>query len=181
MIDLQILENNPNSLFEIFISGSTETDRFLIKKNQKNIYQFIDKLKKIGNIYNEDDVYFIKYFYRKLFEKNFDSIFISGLGIGIVPLICQNTTSIIDVVEVDKQIIDFVSGLNHLQSNVNIINGDINYFTPIRQYDVILFDHWDRGASEKEKDNLTATFREYLNPDGILTFPIIEQFKNTYW
>lgn len=179
MIDLQLLENNPNSLFEIFISGSIETDRFLIKKNQKNIYQFIDKSKKIGNIYNEDDVYFIKYFYRKLFEMNFDSILISGLGIGIVPLICQNTTSVIDVVEVDKEIIDFVSGLNHLQNNVNIINGDINYFTPTRQYDIILFDHWGQSASQKEKDNLTTTFGEFSNPNGILTFPIIEQFKNT--
>jgi spermidine synthase len=179
VIDLQLLENNPNSLFEIFISGSIETNRFLITRNQKNIYQFIDKSKNIGNIYNEDNLHYMKYFYRKLFEMNFDSILISGLGVGIVPLICQNTTNIIDVVEVDKEIIDFVSGFNHLQSNVNIINGDINYFTPTRQYDIILFDHWGKGASQIEKNNLTTTFQGFLNPNGILTFPIIEQFKNT--
>jgi hypothetical protein len=155
VIDLQLLENNPNSLFEIFISGSIETNRFLITRNRKNRYQFIDKSKNIGNIYNEDNIDFIKYFYRKLFDFNFNSILISGLGIGIVPLICQNTTNIIDVVEVDEEIIDFVSGFNHLQSNVNIINGDINYFTPTKQYDIILFDHCSTGASQIEKDNLT--------------------------
>lgn len=179
MIDSQLLENNPNSLFEIFISGSIDTNRFLITRNRKNRYQFIDKSKNVGNIYNEDNIDFIKYFYRKLFDFNFNSILISGLGIGIVPLICQNTTNIIDVVEVDEEIIDFVSGFNHLQSNVNIINGDINYFTPTRQYDIILFDHWSTGASQIEKDNLTTTFQGFLNPNGILTFPIIEQFKNT--
>ena len=114
-----------------------------------------------------------------MFDINFDSILISGLGIGIVPLICQKTTNIIDVVEVDEEIIDFVSGLNHLQSNVNIINGDINYFTPTRQYDVIIFDHWGVSALESEKENLTSIYQEYLNPNGILTFPIIEQFKST--
>lgn len=179
MIDLQLIENNPNSLFEIFISGTIETNRFLITRNQKNQYRFIDKSKSIGNIYNEDDVDFIKYFYRKLFETNFNSIFISGLGIGIVPLICQNTTNIIDVVEIDEDVINFVTELGHLQTNVNIINGDVNYFTPTKQYDIIIFDHWGVSALQSEKNNLIDTYQEFLNPNGILTFPIIEQFKNT--
>ena len=151
MIDLQLIQSNRNSLFEHFISSPIETERFSISKNGKNKYRFVDKSKNVGNIYNEDDVEFTEYFYRRLFGINFDSILISGLGLGIVPYICQNTTSIVDVVEIDSEIIDFVSGIGHLNSKVNIINSDINHFTPIRTYDVIVFDHISIGVSEIQK------------------------------
>jgi hypothetical protein len=179
MIDLQLVQSNRNSLFEHFISSPIETERFSISKNRKNKYRFVDKSKNVGNIYNEDDVEFTEYFYRRLLGINFDSILISGLGLGIVPFICQNTTNIVDVVEIDAEIISFVSGIGHLNSNVNIINSDINHFTPSRKYDVIVFDHMSMGATELQKQIFISKFQPHLNINGIITIPIIEQFSNT--
>jgi spermidine synthase len=179
MIDIQLIENSGGSLFENFISSAIETDKFSVKKTSQNVYRFIDKTKSFGGIHNEDNVNFIKYFYRKLFDLDFNSILISGLGLGVVPYICQNKTEVIDVVEIDLDVINFVNEIGHLNNNVHIINTDIYNFVPQRTYDVILFDHWSIGATEYDKEIFSNKFGPYLNTNGIISVPVIEQFRNS--
>jgi hypothetical protein len=179
MIDTQLIETSNDSLFKNFISSPIENHKFSVEKGVKGVYRFIDKTKSLGNIYNEDNVDFIKYFYRKLFNLNFNSILISGLGIGIVPYICQNTTEFIDVVEIDLDVIEFVSKLSHLTNKVNIINDDIEKFFPTRKYDVILLDHWSIGATEYDRERFLNKFGPFLNTNGIISIPVIEQFRNS--
>ena len=178
MVDLQLIQNNQNTgLFHTFITGTVETERFIVEKNARNIYSLKDKSKTYGNVYNEDDMRFLNFFYRKIIESTFDSILISGLGIGILPYICQNTTTNVDVVEIDQDVINFVSELSHLKNNVSIFNSDIDNFVPQKEYDIIVLDHWSLSATEYEKNYFTNKFTPFLSSNGFLTIPIIEQFR----
>jgi hypothetical protein len=178
MIDTQLIESSNGSLFKNFISNPIETDKFSVEITSQNVYRFIDKTKNFGGVYNEDNINFIKYFYRKLFDIEFNSILISGLGLGIVPYICQNKTDVVDVVEIDLDVINFVNEIGHLNGNVNLINDDMYNFIPHRTYDVILFDHWSVGATARDKDIFSKKFHPFLNTNGVISIPIIEQFKN---
>lgn len=127
------------------------------------------------NILSIDTNNMVKTFAKSLINKNFDSILISGLGLGILPFLCQNATDIIDVVETEKEVIDIVRQIGHLKSNVTIFNESIYNFTPVRNYDIILFDHWMSYASEEEIEKLNDKFNIFLNEGGLITIPIKEQ------
>jgi hypothetical protein len=179
MINLElILNSDDDSLLKQFITQEISTEKFIITKGPKNKWRLLDKTKNFGNIYSEDNKEFVTVFAKKLLEKNFDSILISGLGLGVIPYACQGTTSIIDIVEIDEEIINFIKPIGHIHSSTNIIHGDIYNFTPQRKYDIILFNHWLIYAAEDEIEILTQKFQPYLNDNGLLYSPIKEQFKN---
>jgi hypothetical protein len=177
MLDSSLIEKSwTESLLSDFISDRIETENFFIEKNPKDGFWYMkNSNKNYYNILSIDTNNMVKTFAKSLIDKNFDSILISGLGLGILPLLCQNTTNIIDVIETEKEVIDIVKQIGHLKSNVTIFNESIYNFTPVRNYDIILFDHWMSYASEEEIEQLYDKFHIFLNQGGFITIPIKEQ------
>lgn len=126
-------------------------------------------------IYNGDDSNsFVQSHFSELFNIEFSSILIGGLGLGILPYKLKNFCKIIDVVEIDSDIIKIVNNINHL-SEVNIVNEDIYNYQPKNNYDAIVIDIWDDDANpclEKEIQICVEKYTTYLNKNGFLYFPI---------
>lgn len=177
MVDLSLIHNGRDGFLSDFINEEIHKNGYSIIKNSRGNWRLIETRKKYNNIHNEDEKQFITNYACKLLEKNFDSILISGLGLGIIPFVCQNYTKTIDVVEIDSEIIQIVSDLKYLGDTVNIINSDIYDFTPDRKYDLILFDHWLTYGPKNEIEKLCDKFLDYLNVNGTFYIPINEQFR----
>jgi hypothetical protein len=179
MLDNSLIEeSSTESLLSDFISDRIETENFHVKKNLKNGHWYLKNTKEnYYNILSIDSNSMIKQFAKSLIGRTFESILISGLGLGIIPFLCQNTTDIVDVVEVEKEVIDIVKQIGHLDSNVRIYHQNIWDFIPEMKYDIILFDHWMSYATEDEMSSLKEKFNPYLNPNGIITIPIHEQMS----
>lgn len=177
MVDIQFINNNNNiSILSTFISSSIESPNFIIQKDTKNkFWQLKYKNESYYNILSIDTTDMINNYAKKLLNNNFDSILISGLGLGIIPFLCQEQTSIVDVIELKSEVINITTNVGHLKPNVNIINEDIYNFNPTRNYDIILFDHWMIYAPESDMELLNNKFSSYLNSGGFTTFPIHEQ------
>jgi spermidine synthase len=177
MLDNSLIEkSSTESLLSDFISDRIETKNFYIEKNQKDNFWYMKNSKEeYYNILSVDTNNMVKTFARSLIDKNFDSILISGLGLGILPFLCQNTTKIVDVIEIEEEVVKIVEQIGHLKNNVRIFKGSILNFIPDRSYDIILFDHWMSHATLDEIDFLKNKFRGHLNQDGIITIPIYEQ------
>lgn len=178
MVDLDLLNDDKIGFLDEFITQEVHYDEFSIIKNNRGSWKLIENTKVSNNIHNEDDKSFILKYAKKLLEVNFQSILISGLGLGIIPYVCQKNTQTVDVIEINPQVINLTKQLNHLQSNVNIINHDINRYIPNKNYDIILFDHWLTFAPNQELQVLINNFENYLEPNGIFYVPIVEQFQN---
>jgi hypothetical protein len=165
------------SLFNTFISNTIENEKYIIEKNQKKgLWQMRNKYENYYNILGIDSIEMVTGYAKKLLNIEFNSILISGLGMGVIPFICQEKCSIIDVVEIDSQVINITSEIGHLNQNVRIYNNDIYNFQPSINYDIILFDHWMQYAPENEMQILKLKYIDYCNPNGFITFPVHEQF-----
>jgi hypothetical protein len=177
MLDNNLLEkSSQESLLSDFIRKEIRTENFFIEKNPKNNFWYMKNCnEKYYNILSIDTNDMVKKFAKRLIGKNFNSILISGLGLGILPYLCQNTTEVVDVIELESEVIDIVNQIEHLKSNVKIINSSIWDFTTDSRYDVILFDHWMSYATQNEIENLKNKFQQNLNEGGIITIPIYEQ------
>lgn len=177
MVDKFLIHKPPTeSLLSEFIHDVIETENFFLEKNSKNnLWYLKSRRENYYNILSIDTNDMVKNFARSLLDFKFDTMLISGLGLGILPFLCQKTTDFIEVVEIESEVIEIVKKLGHLDTNVELINQNIWSFTPKMKYDVILFDHWMSFASENEMKGLKETFAPYLNLDGIITFPIHEQ------
>lgn len=177
MVDNYLIENfQDKSLLSEFIESEIETKNFLVTKQiKKNFWSLINKNEPYYKILSIDTVDMVINFANKLMNIDFNSILITGLGLGIIPFICQNKTEIVDVLEVDLEIIELVKKIGHLKENVKIYNEDIKKFSTDKKYDVILFDHWMSFAPQSEMFDLEKKFSDNLNNNGIFTFPIYEQ------
>lgn len=177
MIDKYLIDKpSSESLLSEYIYSEIRTENFFLEKNKKNNFWYMKSSKdEYYNILSIDTNDMIKKFARSLFNLEFDSMLISGLGLGILPFLCQKTTSIVDVVEVEKEVIDIVEQIGHLNSNVRIYCQNIWNFIPEKKYDIILFDHWMSYAPKEEIDLLNLQYSPYLNENGIITVPIHEQ------
>jgi hypothetical protein len=110
----------------------------------------------------------------ELLNRDFNSILIAGLGIGLIPYICNNAGIETDVVDISSELINIIQPLGYL-NGVNIINDNIFTYTPTKQYDVILLNIWTCDCSENfetEISNLTTKYNQYLNQSGIVYVPI---------
>lgn len=164
------------SILNSFIKEVIETENYIIEKNSKdNFWYMKSKNEKYYNILSVDTTQMVSNFAKKILNHNFNSILISGLGLGVLPFLCQKTTRIVDVVEIENEVISIVKKIGHLDSNVRIYNQNIYSFIPEIKYDIILFDHWMSFTTEKEMNYLKETFTPHLNFEGIITFPIHEQ------
>ena len=71
-------------------------------------------------------------FFKNSFDGfSYDKVLVVGLGLGLIPyeLSEVNGCSKIDVLEIDQEIIDYTISSGHLNSNINLIQGDIYNYT----------------------------------------------------
>lgn len=122
-------------------------------------------------------------FYKDSFTGfTYDSVLIAGLGFGLVPqeLSAVNGCSKIDVVEINQEVIDYNVSSNHLNSDINVILGNIFNYTTSDQYDLIIIDTiWKESEmTEIQYQTLVAKFVEpNLNVGGALYVPILKKFQ----
>lgn len=126
-----------------------------------------------GHYYDDN---YAPYMSSLLTSNSYPRALVSGLGLGVIPQwLCNNKSSLVDVIEIDNELITAINSMNYLHENINIINADINsYQTPV-SYDLIYFDHWffpDDFNYITERDALIASFTGNKTENGQIIFPV---------
>ena len=111
---------------------------------------------------------------------SYDTVLIVGLGLGLVPqeLSEVNKCSKIDVLEIDQEMIDYTISSGHLNSNINLIHGDVYNYPITEMYDLIIVDTiwYPNELSELRCGILESRLIKHVNVGGALYFPIKEIF-----
>ena len=120
-------------------------------------------------------------FYKNSFEGfTYDKVLVVGLGLGLVPyeLSEVNGCSKIDVLEIDQEIIDYTILSGHLNSDINLIQGDIYNYTTTETYDLIIIDTiWhEHEMTDEDYELLESRLLPNINTGGALYVPIKEKF-----
>ena len=110
----------------------------------------------------------------RLLDIDFNSILIIGLGLGVIPYVVQDFCAVVDVVESQQDVINCVNQLGHLNSNVNLILGDIETYVAEKTYDVIVLDIWYNDITEELSNQMIEKYTQFLNSGGFLYIPINE-------
>lgn len=180
----EILNYHPSNIFNINLEDDIVLNDYIIKKYHN--FDCLSLYKSNGLSLALDHPGYIFSYANGLLDIEFNSILVGGLGIGITPYLCQNFADV-DVVEIDKDIIDIVSQLGHLNQNVNLINEDLYTFTPNRTYDIILLDiwhevlteennvrklNWSDFLNEEKCDQMIEKYLPYVNEGGFIYLPI---------
>ncbi len=178
MINQSLINNLPedNGFLYNHISSPIQTNNYRVVKGPVSGCWELYKEGNLNMICNDSEIY-INDYAKNIKDLNFSSILFGGLGLGVLPFLCQDSTTTIDIIENDQEIINLTTGIGHLNSNVNIVNDDIFNFTPTKTYDVILIDIWsvaDMTLINPQVTTLTEKYSNYLNENGILYFPITE-------
>ena len=107
---------------------------------------------------------------------SYDTVLIVGLGLGLVPqeLSEVNKCSKIDVLEIDQEIIDYTISSGHLNSDINLIQGDIYNYTTIETYDLIIIDTiwYEHEMTDENYELLENRLLPNINTGGALYVPI---------
>ena len=116
-------------------------------------------------------------FYKNSFEGfSYDKVLVVGLGLGLVPyeLSEVNGCSKIDVLEIDQEIIDYTISSGHLNSDINLIQGDIYNYTTIETYDLIIIDTiwYEHEMTDENYELLENRLLPNINTGGALYVPI---------
>jgi hypothetical protein len=85
----------------------------------------------------------------------------------------------VDVIEISQGNIDLINdNTDYLGSNVNIVQGDVNFYQTFETYDVILMDIWtcDLENLAEEIEALRTKYAPSLKAGGLLYFPIEEHY-----
>ena len=110
---------------------------------------------------------------------SFDKILIGGLGLGLLPEYAKSIkkSTVIDVIENNKELIDYV---NFINSDINIIEGDMYTYDSDKKYDLILVDLWwdETEITEKNKTDLLTNWSDNLNEGGKIILPVSGQSLN---
>jgi hypothetical protein len=183
MIDISPYNDLPEltGVLDSYITESLYSDNFqIVKFPKRNFWMMSDKIEDFfdekNNFYSGDNLTSITGYAMELLIADFSSILIAGLGIGIIPYMVKNhsSCSIIDVVEINQEMIDFVKPIGHLEG-VNIINDSIFTYEPTSMYDIILLDIWACSCYENITDEISTLISKYspsLNPNGFIYVPI---------
>jgi hypothetical protein len=120
-------------------------------------------------------------FYKNSFNGfSYDSVLVVGLGLGLIPqeLSEVNKCSKIDVLEIDQEMIDYTISSGHLNSDINLIQGDIYTYTTTEMYDLIIVDTiWDdREMSDSRCDMLQNRLLPNVNTGGAFYVPMKDKF-----
>ena len=106
----------------------------------------------------------------------YDKVLIGGLGLGLIAeyLKTEKNCSVIDVVENNQELIDYV---DYLESPINIIKGDALTYTPSKKYDLILIDLWWNidDITQEIQDNIKNNYNSHLESGGKIVLPILEK------
>ncbi len=173
MINKTILEEKLNNTYKGIIT--TESDLpiqlngYEIRNNKGGIY--LGLYGSDNFVFTTDEVNYILEYSKELLDIEFNSILIGGLGLGVMPYVCQDFAQI-DVIEINQDIINIANQLNHLNENVNIIQGDFTTFIPTTTYDIIITDIWYQGLTEEQNTLIIDHYLPYLNEGGFLYNPI---------
>ena len=116
-------------------------------------------------------------FYKNSFNGfSYDTVLVVGLGLGLVPqeLSEVNKCSKIDVLEIDQEIIDYTISSGHLNSDINLIQGDIYNYTTIETYDLIIIDTiwYEHEMTDEDYGLLESRLLPNINTGGALYVPI---------
>ena len=116
-------------------------------------------------------------FYKNSFDGfSYDKVLVVGLGLGLVPyeLSEVNGCSKIDVLEIDQEIIDYTISSGHLNSDINLIQGDIYNYTTIETYDLIIIDTiwYEHEMTDENYELLENRLLPNINTGGALYVPI---------
>ena len=109
---------------------------------------------------------------------SYDKILVGGLGLGLIPNhLANKSKSVIDVIENNKELIDWVNNEKYLDDSVSIIEADIFSYTPSKKYDLILIDIWwnESDITEEIKTSLKNKYSSHLNSGGKLFLPLTEE------
>lgn len=120
----------------------------------------------------EDLSVYITDFTPELLDKEFNSILVGGLGLGLIPFVVQDFCEVIDVIENNENITKINQNIGALDSKVNIINDDIFTFQPAKMYDVIVMDIWYEPITIEIVNTLNSIYFPFLNEGGFLYYPI---------
>lgn len=175
MINIENLHNKiiPNDIlgtFGITLSDDLVKNGYIITKNPNFNHLFM--FNPYGELVSTDNPHYILGYSPALLNVDYKSIFIGGLGLGVMPYVSQDFCDIIDVVEINQDIIDLSKQLGHLNENVNIIKDDIFSYTIEKTYDIIVLDIWYNALSDKFTDELINRFLPFVNDGGFLYIPI---------
>ena len=106
----------------------------------------------------------------------FDKILIMGLGMGLLPNYAKHikNCSVVDVIEQNKELIDYV---DYLDNSINIIEADAYNYIPSKKYNLIIFDLWwnEKDVTLKIQKSLKKLYKEYLEDNGKIIFPLINK------
>jgi hypothetical protein len=120
-------------------------------------------------------------FYKNSFDGfSYDKVLVVGLGLGLVPqeLSEVNKCSKIDVLEIDQEMIDYTISSGHLNSNINLIQGDIYNYTTTETYDLIIIDTiwYEHEMTDEDYGLLESRLLPNINTGGALYVPIKNKF-----
>lgn len=183
MINKSLIENLPPTIgiFNNIAINNQQLENISIFRNNLNGYvELHDSSLYPYNILMLDASNFVRLYGKRIIELSFDSVLFVGLGLGIFPYLSQDTTSVIDVIEINQDIINMCNNIGHLKSNVNIINYDIFKYITDKKYDLIVFDIWNEKGSLfiEQHDILSALFTKNLNANGEIHFPLLNYGLN---
>lgn len=174
MINISNLQNKivPNDILGVFgitLSEDLVNNGYIITKNPRFNHLFM--LNPEGVVLSVDNPYYILEYSSELLDVEFDSILIAGLGIGVIPYVCQDFAQV-DVVEINQDVIDLATQLGHLNENVNIIHDDIFTFSVEKTYDIVVIDAFYEALSEETITLLEEKYMPFINEGGFLYIPI---------
>lgn len=131
-----------------------------------------------GNLIAGDGESYITNFCKRIYNNNYESILVFGLGLGLIPYYFYNTDKCknITVVEISSELIELINSKNYL-TNIEIINADVFLYETQKKFDLIVSDiHLDSGEPfNSEKEILIERYKNNLKENGKLYFPIIDQ------
>ena len=118
--------------------------------------------------------------YTKFNGFTYDKVLVAGLGLGLIPqeLYTVKNCSKVDVIEINQDVIDWANNSNHLDSNINIFQGDIYNYTTSDLYDLIIIDTiWaETEMNETQYQTLVINFTDNLNLGGVLYVPVLKKW-----
>ena len=109
----------------------------------------------------------------------YDKVLVLGLGLGLIPetLKVEKECSIVDVVDNNQELIDYV---DFIDESISVIQHDALTYTPDKKYDFILVDLWwgHEDITQEIIDNIENNYKPYLEDNGKILIPILyKSFK----
>jgi len=106
----------------------------------------------------------------------YDKVLVLGLGLGLIPetLKVEKGCSVVDVVDNNQELIDYV---NYLNKDINVVKHNALTYTPTKKYDLILVDLWwgHEDITEEILNNIENNYKPYLEESGRILIPVLHK------